>query len=221
MVASAAIAGVVLGVVAGWFARGSQASQLGMQTQTPPSNTELQKAREQIEELELQLEMTTERYNELLPREETAVADEGEPSESTPGEASPDQPEDGRHFVYVESAAWVGGRALLTVDYAKMLTGKSAASAAKAAGDESPPPNDYYILNENPKTADLSAANSMTVRMKTDAEGSRPEGYDMSFRAWYDAFLTNPERIPGLKSAAYWIMVEEGTVVQMEEQFLP
>jgi hypothetical protein len=52
----------------------------------------------------------------------------------------------------------------VTVDYVQILTGKAAADAATAAGQESPPPNDYFIVNSSkklrtfllPKTADIT-----------------------------------------------------------------
>jgi hypothetical protein len=53
----------------------------------------------------------------------------------------------------------------ITVDYVQILTGKAAADAATAAGEESPPPNDYFIVNSSHKlrTFTLPKTASITV----------------------------------------------------------
>ena len=57
----------------------------------------------------------------------------------------------GKRFGYIKKIETKGGKVYVTMDQAEFLTGKAAADAATAHGDESPPPNDYYIVNDNSK----------------------------------------------------------------------
>jgi hypothetical protein len=149
--------------------------------------------------------------------EETALDVEGASQDDGNGAAE----EAGRFFCYMMSATWEGDQPELTVDYAQMLTGAEAAAAATAAGDESPPPNDYYIVNQNPKLRTFPADAGMTVRMTSTAEGTQPEGYDMPFGQWYDAFSGMSGSFPAIRDVPYWITIENGTIVMIEEQYLP
>jgi hypothetical protein len=54
--------------------------------------------------------------------------------------------------------------ATLTFDLAEFLTGEAAAQAAAEHGDESPPPNDYYIVNDNPKLRTMPIAPDATIQ---------------------------------------------------------
>lgn len=154
---------------------------------------------------------------------ELATSDDGSSESDAVSGAEKDQTvtEDERQFCFVTAVTWEGGQAELTVDYAQMLTGRAAAAAAAAAGDESPPPNDYYIVNENPRLRTFPVKSELMVRMASSTEGARPEGYDMPFAEWYDAYSGMSGSFPGIRNVPYWVTVSEGIVVKLEEQFLP
>jgi hypothetical protein len=176
---------------------------------------------ELAEERVSQLQSEVEALKAILEAEEDPAGNEVDEEDASTDDTASATDEDGRFFCYMESAKWEGSQPELTVDYAQMLTGAEAAAAATAAGDESPPPNDYYIVNQNPKLRTFPADGSMTVRMTSSAEGTRPEGYDMPFAQWYDAFSGMSGSFPAIRDVPYWITVENGIIVGIEEQYLP
>jgi hypothetical protein len=181
-------------------------------------------AEERIEDLEDQVEQLTEALESAADEdsavEEAESPDSGAGDSTSEASAGPTE-DDGRHFCYVTSALWEDDTPRLTVDYAQMLGGAEAAAAAAAAGDESPPPNDYYIVNENPRLRSFPVDASLTVRMTSTAEGTRPDGYDMAFAQWFDAYSGMSGTFPAIRDVPYWITIENGTIAAIEEQYLP
>jgi hypothetical protein len=141
------------------------------------------------------------------------------PAKSAPSAAS--TAEDGRHFCYVKTVKWEGSTPKITVDYAEMLSGAAAAAAAAAAGEESPPPNDYFISNKNPKLRTFPMSTSAKIKMISGSEGLVMEGYSMTVSAWFDAFSGMSGYFPAIKQVRYWITIKNGTVIRIEEQYLP
>jgi hypothetical protein len=182
-------------------------------------------AEERIEELEAEVQELTEALETASDADDAAEgggsADSGADETAASGTSAGPTEDDGRHFCYVTSALWEGEVPRLTVDYAQMLTGAEAAAAATAAGDESPPPNDYYIVNENPRLRSFPVDPSLTVRMTSTAEGTLPEGYDMAFGEWFDAYSGMSGAFPAIRDVPYWITIENGTIIAIEEQYLP
>lgn len=176
-------------------------------------------AEEHVRELESELEALTAALESADEPEANASELAGE--DETAREDATGVAEDGRFFCYVTSARWEGDTPELTVDYAQLLTGDEAAAAATAAGEESPPPNDYFILNENPRLRTFPVDVGPSVRMTSSAEGTRPEGYEMAFSEWYDAYSGMSGSFPAIRDVPYWIEIENGTVVRIEEQYLP
>lgn len=176
-------------------------------------------AEERVRELESELETLAAALEAVDESEADASELAGE--DEAAREDANDVAEDGRFFCYVTSAQWEGDTPELTVDYAQLLTGDEAAAAATAAGEESPPPNDYFILNENPRLRTFPVDVGQTVRMTSSAGGTRPEGYEMVFSEWYDAYSGMSGSFPGIRDVPYWIEIENGTVVRIEEQYLP
>jgi quinol-cytochrome oxidoreductase complex cytochrome b subunit len=113
----------------------------------------------------------------------------------------------------------VTGGSTLTFDVARFLTGKAAADAATAHGDESPPPNDYYIVNDVKKLSTYLVSTSVVVRYipMTACCNLKPG----NFSAWSEAVNgTAMTDYPG-KNAPWWITIKGGSVVKIEQQFLP
>lgn len=150
----------------------------------------------------------------------------GDPTPTSSSAAPDDAPdaEDGsmgtsqdvsRQYTYITAADASDGVISLTLDYAQFLTGAAAAKAAADAGDESPPPNDYYMTNTNPRLR--------TFEVATDAEfivaGDTPEDTRrMSAQEFFDAFVADAQ---GVRDTGYWVTVSDGEISRAEEQWLP
>jgi len=126
----------------------------------------------------------------------------------------------GKQFCFMRSGTWEGATPELIVDYAELFTGDEAAAAAAAHGSESPPPNDHYIVNDNTKLRTLPANPNMTVKVISASDGMVSGGYAMPFGEWYDV-LIGMSSSNFVKDMPYWITIENGTIVAVEEQFLP
>jgi hypothetical protein len=145
------------------------------------------------------------------------------PSTEAPSSPSPsplDVLEDGRHFGYIVSID-VPTRTIV-FDLAYFLTGEEANEAAAEHGDETPVPNDYYIVNDNPHLRTLAVAPDVEIRVIDWGHCCEPvEG---ELQPFGDAFATEHHRWDAMYQGAesqYWLTVEDGVVVRIEEQYLP
>jgi hypothetical protein len=130
---------------------------------------------------------------------------------------------DGTYFGFVESIDT--GSDAMAFDLACFYTGEEANEQAAQRGDEVPVPNDVYIVNDNPATRDVPVDPATELRL-VDWNAC----CEMSPGAELDALATAiPQadlvEIDGFRYAGslspYWITIEEGRVVLIEEQFLP
>lgn len=99
-------------------------------------------------------------------------------------------------------------------DLACWFTGDAAIAAADEDGAESPPPNDYYIRNENETVRPLTVGDSAQVEYLAnngDPDSATTEGYE----DWYVEWEIS-EFVPG-----YWITVEDGEVTSIVQQYVP
>ena len=88
-------------------------------------------------------------------------------------------------------------------------------------GDESPPPNDYYIVNDNKLRRKLPVKPGTRVTLTTNPDGtSDPTGHEVTFESWASEFAAPVPRT-GLRASPYWITVKDGTVIKIEQQYLP
>jgi len=146
----------------------------------------------------------------------------GDPTESPPPaqSSSPSPPvlPDGRHFVYVKKLHGTPPVATLTFDLAEFLTGEAAAQAAAEHGDESPPPNDYYIVNDNPKLRTMAVAPDVTIQAIDWTNCC--ELTDVPYTDWAASLLAPTDALHGALSQ-YWLTVADGEIVAIEEQYLP
>jgi hypothetical protein len=150
----------------------------------------------------------------------------GQPTQSTGGPAQPTtttaavtgQPAEaaqlgnGRHPV-VLARVDVAGRTV-TVDLVQWFTGEAAAKAAAEDGKESPPPNDYYVRNVNPRLRTLPLATDarLTLTRQTLGQGGNAtEGVEADL-----ARLAASGR-----KHLFWATVEGGRIQRLEEQYLP
>ncbi|MGB5760454.1 MAG: hypothetical protein WBM50_26300 [Acidimicrobiales bacterium] len=99
-------------------------------------------------------------------------------------------------------------------DLACWFTGDAATAAATEDGEESPPPNDYYIRNENNLLRTLTinpATNVAWLPDPGDPESTETVAYD----TWLANQTDRPNR-PGV-----WLDIEAGQVTAIEEQYVP
>jgi hypothetical protein len=137
----------------------------------------------------------------------TAPDDGASGSGCTPGDAVT-LPE-GEWFGLVVSTSPTG----IVFDLACWFTGQAAIDAAAEDGEESPPPNDYYVRNENPQTRSLAVSSeALVVWYPTGDPASETE---VSFQEWADAVVGR-----GLMFGA-WLDVIDGEVLGIREQWVP
>jgi hypothetical protein len=130
---------------------------------------------------------------------------------------------DGTYFGFLESIDV--GSGVSGFDLACFYTGDEANEQAAARGDEVPVPNDVYIVNDNPSTRDVPVDPSVELLL-IDWNAC----CETSPGAQLDAFASalgeqDFVEIDGFRYAGglspYWITIEEGRIVGIEEQFLP
>lgn len=145
----------------------------------------------------------------------------GEPTAGPTGEPSTSPVlEDGRYFGYIRSVDVDAGT--LRFDLAYLLTGDAANEAAAEHGDPTPVPNDYYIVNDNPRLRTLPISPDLEVwvidwtRCCDLVRGeAQPflEAFSTRHHAW-DALYQG-------RQAPYWITLEGGAVAKVEVQYFP
>lgn len=163
-----------------------------------------------------------ERAETTTPKPSATPMQTPEPSESsqTPEPSLSGSPvlEDGRHFVYVESATQrENGTTTVRFDLAYFYRGDRADQEAAERGDEVV--NDYYIVNDNPRLRTLPLADDVEVEYIPESFCCelRPGSID----AWLEAVLeTNPTDYGG-KDVPWWFTVEGGDITLIEQQYLP
>jgi hypothetical protein len=164
--------------------------------------------------------------NEASPTVSATTTGSGAPSTGPTETPSPTQSPsppppalpDGRHFVYVKKLHGTPPEAALTFDLAEFLTGEAAAQAAAEHGDESPPPNDYYIVNDNPKLRTMPVAPDVTIQAIDWTNCCEPT--DVPYTDWAASLLHPTDALLGTQ-VPYWITVTDGMIVSIEEQYLP
>jgi hypothetical protein len=131
--------------------------------------------------------------------------------------------EDGRHFGRIEAIDASGS---MTFDLAYFYTGDEANDVAAEHGDETPVPNDYYIVNDNPKLRTLAIAPDAEIRVfDWNRCCDRHVSLDMEtfadVMANPDGFVEQDGRLYYGQASPYWITVDGGVVTEIEEQYLP
>lgn len=149
------------------------------------------------------------------PATEPATEDDPAPDATTPATAKP-KPKpapkaalaDGRWPAFVTGV----GDDQVTFDLVEFLTGEDAAAAWKKknpGSDETGPPNDYYIVNDNTKKRVLPVAGSVVVRV---VGGVGPEA---------DTAASLGDLTELIPETLFWLTVTKGSVTRVEQQYLP
>lgn len=128
---------------------------------------------------------------------------------------------DGRFFGWVRSA----GAETIDFDEAEFLTGEDAAAAAEAAGEESPPPNDFFIRNTSEHTIAIPITGNPDIRIQGDVLQAGLGLEPVTLAQWLLLLEGDTDVIDfdwyGGGALPYWITVEGGQVVAVEEVYLP
>jgi len=122
---------------------------------------------------------------------------------------------EGRHPVFIVAAD--AAKRTMVVDEVQFLTGTAATKAAAEDGKESPPPNDYYIRNQNPRkrTVPVAPNASITVNtLKAEETGSATKNVPLKL-AELASYFPNPDH------PLFWVTVRGGQAQRIEQQFLP
>jgi hypothetical protein len=142
----------------------------------------------------------------------TAAATTAAPP-TTAQQAEPAQLADGKHPVIVKQVN-VGGRTV-TFDLIQWFEGEAANKAAAEDGQESPPPNDYYTRNVNPRLRTLPVASGarITVTQQTAGQG----GGNAAGPVPADLATVAAKGIDHI----FWATVQGGQIQALEEQYVP
>lgn len=116
---------------------------------------------------------------------------------------------DGRWYGLID----VAGDAQLDFDLACFFTG-DAATAAADDDEESPPPNDYYVRNASDLLRTLEVQTESPVTWYPDG-GSPTDVVTVAYNQW----LTDRESRDF--DLAVWLTISTGTIVEIEEQWVP
>jgi hypothetical protein len=131
--------------------------------------------------------------------------------------------EDGEHFGFVESVDATGGT--MVFDLAYFLTGQEANEAAAERGLETPVPNDYFIVNDNPRLRTLVLAPDVELAL-LDWDTCCDEFIERDLAIFAEAIdadglVTIDGQLYYGSLSPYWLTVEGGFVTRIEEQYLP
>jgi len=132
-----------------------------------------------------------------------------------PATSEPVMLADGRHPFYLKSVD--PDQQTITFDLIQFFTGDAAAKAAAEDNQESPPPNDYYIRNVNPRlrTLPVAAGAPITVNvLAAQATGSSTKDVSVTLAELASYF-------PNSGTPPFWITVEQGQVTKIAQQYLP
>lgn len=115
---------------------------------------------------------------------------------------------DGRWFGLVTSTT----ESSIEFDLACWFTGDAAIAAAESAGEE-PPPNDYFVRNNNELTRELPVAQDAEVTFYLSGDPTSEVQGDVP--AWRG--ILNDRGIP----FGIWVQTSGGEVTSVEEQWVP
>jgi hypothetical protein len=130
--------------------------------------------------------------------------------------------EDGRHFGYVR-AVDVESHTIV-FDLAIWLSGDEADRAYQEAGGEGKVPNDYFVVNENPRLREVPLAEDVRLLL-LNWNRCCDSFFDGDLDLFAEAISEQTDVTDGdviyRGISSWWITVEDGTVVEIEEQYTP
>jgi hypothetical protein len=140
---------------------------------------------------------------------ETSAADSDDLAEGsgcTPGDGPLP---DGEWFGFVTSRS----ENALDFDLACWFTGDAATQAAAEDGEESPPPNDYYVRNINPVTREVPVGELVEVTFYPDGDPNNV--LEIDYDDWGGMVATRGFEL------GVWLEIEDGAIAEIHEQWVP
>ena len=135
---------------------------------------------------------------------------------------APDTLPEGLSFVYAKAVDDAATPVTFTFDLAEFLTDQAAADAAAAHGDESPPPNGYYIVNDNPRLRTMPMSTAVQIRYYPSSGPAccklQPGTVDGFAAAVNGTAMTD---YPDMSYALWRVVVQDGAIVRIGQQYLP
>lgn len=101
----------------------------------------------------------------------------------------------------------------ISFDLACWFSGEAAEAAATEDGEESPPPNDYYVRNENEEIRILSVGASVPATWYPS--GDPNDVVSGTFTEWVEYLEGNEFRL------GIWVTIAGGQVTEIEEMWVP
>ena len=145
------------------------------------------------------------------PTDSAAAPAQPAPTKAPAGQqAEPTDMANGRHPVILKQVS-VSGRTV-TFDLVQWFDGDAATKAAAEDGEESPPPNDYYIRNVNPRLRTLPVAPDARLSLSGVTLGQG--GADSTEVDLATVAAKGPNHV-------FWATVQGGRIVALEEQYVP
>ena len=141
---------------------------------------------------------------------------------ATPASPAGDTLPDGRYFVQLtDIQGGEEGPLLLQYDLAYFLTGEEANQAADDRGLETPVPNDYFIVNDNPKLRLTPLEGVYSVKYIPEGSGlsSPVKAHEAQFLGWMGESVQTD--FPPKDTSWWWVTIENGSVTKIEQQYLP
>jgi len=151
------------------------------------------------------------------------------------GPSTPKKPVgDGRHFGYIEAAK--AQPPTISFDVAQLLTGEAANRAAAEDGSVEPGepvPNDYYVRNPDRQTEALNLAKDVQITaaapvtrlsLPPETRGRCRSGCTEAIPVTLADFVASFRKRKDALSAAggpFWVTIEDGLVVRIDEQYFP
>ncbi|MGB8652849.1 MAG: hypothetical protein WCD35_19550 [Mycobacteriales bacterium] len=124
-------------------------------------------------------------------------------------------------FGYVTGVVSASAPVRLSFDRALFLTGAAANKAAAAHGDETPVPNDYYVVNDSTRLRTLELAAGVRVLGSLGLNsfvGDNTVALRPRTLAELLSFVRTP---PGRQTGFRLVYGSGGLVVRIEEQYVP
>lgn len=145
------------------------------------------------------------------------------PATSTSTKPKPPAVATAKQLTLVKKVTWSAKKGYqVTADYVQMLTGKAAADAATAAGQESPPPNDYFILNSSTKLRTLSLPKTSPVYVLGWSGAGATTKTKIPVGQFMDIMPGGVSPQPQWENAYFWLTVKNGTTItRIDQQYLP
>lgn len=138
---------------------------------------------------------------------------EGGDGGSAPAPSGPDTADDGRQFLKISRMYKEGGEIKAEVDFMQLFMGQEAWDEAAARGEEAP--NDYYVVNDNPRLRTFPVNANADVEV---AFGGDPNATEvMTGEQFYDRVLAEP----GVKGWGYYFVIAGGRVTAIENFWTP